>query len=66
MTGSGFSGFSFSSLGDAFFEPAPSVELYITVTGDAEGQITYLSDGESGTVTIDGTYAGQPLKPTVE
>jgi pimeloyl-ACP methyl ester carboxylesterase len=66
MTGSGFNGFSFSSLGGAFFEPAPSVELYITVTGDAEGQITYLSDGESGTVTIDGTYAGKPLKPTVE
>lgn len=66
MTGSGFSGFNFSELSDTFAEPAPSVELHITVTCDAEGQITYLRDDAAGTVTIDGTYAGQPLKPTAE
>jgi len=65
MTGSGFSGFDpFASPDTEFF--APSVELYITVTGDAEGQITYLQDGAAGTVTIDGTYAGKPLKPTID
>lgn len=66
MTGSGFSGFNFSAPTDTFAEPAPTVELHITVTGAAEGQITYLRDDAAGTVTIDGTYAGQQLKPTAE
>lgn len=66
MTGSGFNGFDFSGPLDMTFFAVPSVELHITVTGEAEGQITYLQDGTAGTVTIDGTYAGKPLRPTVD
>ena len=65
MTGSGFNGFDFSGSLDFTFA-MPSVELHITVTGAAEGQITYLQDGTAGTVTIDGTYAGKPVRPTVD
>ncbi len=65
MTGWGFSGFDqFLSLG---IEPVDlSLEFHITVTGDAEGQIFYMHDGTGGTVTIDGTYAGKPVKLTID
>jgi hypothetical protein len=59
MTGSGYSAWEETS-------PAPSFDLHITVTGEAEGQITYRRDGAAGTVTIDGEYDGKPLRPAAD
>jgi pimeloyl-ACP methyl ester carboxylesterase len=65
MTGTGNSGFD-SIWPIDLPAAAPSFALHVSVTGDATGQITYLRDGIAGTVTIDGDYAGKPLRPVAD